>query len=129
MTLNDEKLGSKILHTIEASLVGLAAGAAGAYFLYGSKKGGNARKNIKGWSLRMKGEILEKLENLKEMNQEVYQQAIDGAAVKYRKLKSVNADDLEKEIRSLKNHWRSIYAAVAGKKGNIKNTHRENKKK
>ena len=48
--------------------VGLAAVAAGAHFLYG-KDGATNRKKVRGWALKAKGEMLEKLEENFPINQ------------------------------------------------------------
>ena len=47
--------------------LGIAAlAAAGTYFLYG-KRGVNNRKAIAGWVLQLKGQVLEKLEQIKKV--------------------------------------------------------------
>jgi hypothetical protein len=88
--------------------VGLAAvAAAGAYFLYG-ERGAKNRAQIAGWSLKMKGEVLEKVENLKELNRETYTELVDKVAARYAKLEKVSASELRRLTVELKNAWAHI---------------------
>jgi hypothetical protein len=54
---------------VAMGLGALAALSAGAYFLYGTKEGAKKRVKIKGWMLKAKGEVLEKMEALKDVNE------------------------------------------------------------
>ena len=88
--------------------VGLAAlAAAGTYFLYG-KQGAKNRKMIAGWSLKMKGEVLEKVEALKAIDREAYNELVDKVAVRYAKLEKVSATELRHLTTELKNAWAHI---------------------
>ncbi len=93
---------------VTVGLVGLAAAAvAGGYFFYG-KDGTKHRKNIKAWSIKAKGEVLEKLEKAKEISEDVFHQAIDAASAKYSKTKGVTPEEIEAFAKSLKKHWKDI---------------------
>ncbi|HEX9722099.1 MAG TPA: hypothetical protein VGA53_02440 [Candidatus Paceibacterota bacterium] len=98
--------GKKVV--LGAGLALAAAAAAGAYFLYGTKEGAKQRKKIAGWSLKMKGEVLEKLENLKEWNQEAYNKAVDAVGNKYRQMKSIDSAEVEKAMKEMKSQWKHI---------------------
>ncbi|MFH1724121.1 MAG: YtxH domain-containing protein [Elusimicrobiota bacterium] len=87
--------------------VGLAAIAAGTYFLYG-KHGTENRKRVKGWALRAKGEILEKLEGLKHINKDSYHRVIDQVARRYRSLKKVDRKELNRLVNEVKGFWQGI---------------------
>jgi DNA-binding transcriptional ArsR family regulator len=87
--------------------VGLAALTAAGYFIFGPN-GKNNRKQIKGWSLKMKGEILEKLEKLKDVTPEVYNAVIDEVSAKYGKLKNISEEEVAAIAVDLKKHWRAI---------------------
>ena len=91
--------------------VGVAAAAAvalaGAYFLYG-KDGVKNRKKVKGWMLKAKGEVLEKLEQLERVTPKVYEDVVAGVMSRYKKLKSVDAKDLENLSRELKASWKHV---------------------
>lgn len=92
-----------------ASLLGIAAAAvAGAYFLYGSKEGAKRRAKIKGWTLKAKGEVLEKLESLKDVNEEAYNKVVDNVTDKYKKMKNVDVAELALLTQDLRRHWGNI---------------------
>ena len=92
---------------IEAGL-GLAALAAlGTYLLYG-KKGAENREKISGWMLKLKGEVLEKAEEIKELNEEEYYKIVDEVTARYSKLRKVSADELDHLTGELKGAWANI---------------------
>jgi len=120
--------GNKV--AIGAGLAALAAAAAGTYFLYGTKKGAKARKQIKGWSLKAKGEILEKMEKLGEINEKVYNQVVDEVKAGYKKVKSIDAKDVEAFGKEMKAHWKGIKGEIEKKaKGKKKKASKKGKKK
>ena len=88
--------------------IGLAAlAAAGTYFLYG-KRGSKNREAIEGWALQLKGEVLEKMEQLKDINQEAYNGLVDDVAARCGKAKNIGAADLKRITGDLKNAWAHI---------------------
>jgi len=89
------------------ALVAAAAAAAGAYFLYG-KDGSKNRKKVKGWMLKAKGEVLEKMEKLKDINEDIYSQVVDTVAKKYETVKDIDKAELALMATELKRHWSSI---------------------
>ncbi len=94
---------------VVAGIFGVAAAAAaGAYFLYGTKDGKKVKKQIKGWSLKAKGEVLEKVEKLKEVNEEAYHNVIDGVLKRYETIKGVDTAELALIAKELKGHWTNI---------------------
>jgi hypothetical protein len=96
----------------QASGLGIAvaaAAAAGIYFLYGSKDAKKNRKVIKGWTLKAKGEVLEKMEQAKEqLTEENYHMLVDGVMDKYKKLKGDHQEEIDAAVKELKGHWKSI---------------------
>lgn len=92
---------------IGLALAGLAT-IAGTVFLYGTDAGKKKRKQIKGWTLKAKGEVIEKLENLKDLNEETYHKVIDTVTEKYKKLKTVAPEELEEVVQDLKKSWKHI---------------------
>ncbi len=89
---------------IEAG-IGLAALAAlGTYFLYG-KKGAENRGKISGWMLKLKGEVLEKAEEIKELNEDEYYKIVDEVTARYAKLQKVGAEELKHLSKELKGAW------------------------
>lgn len=86
----------------------LAALSAGAYYLYGTKEGAKKRLKIRGWVLKAKGEVMEKLENLKEVNEEVYNTIVSSVMKKYQEVKSIDPAEVEALVLDLKKHWKNI---------------------
>lgn len=111
----DNNTGAKVV----AGLTMVAA-AAGAYFLYGTKEGKKQTKKIKGWTLKAKGEVLEKLENIKEVNQEKYDAVVDAVSSRYQKLKNVDPAELAAVAKELKSHWKKIQSELSAGKQTIK---------
>ena len=96
-----------------------AALIAGAYFLYG-KDGAKNRKKVRGWALKMKGEILEKMEKVPEISEEMYSKVIDEASSRYKALKNVDPDELKTIVKELKGHWSSIKKQIPPKAKAVK---------
>ncbi len=90
-------------------IIGLAvAAAAGTYFLYGTTGGKKKLKEIKGWAVKAKGEVLEKMENIKEVNEARYHEVIDGVMKKYQTLKHLDKAEVIAVAQELKGHWSNI---------------------
>lgn len=85
--------------------IGLAAVAAlGAYFLNG-ERGEKNRQMAAGWVLRMKSEVLKKVEGVKEINKEEYYRIVDEIAQRCAKLGKIGAAELEHLTKELKGAW------------------------
>ena len=115
------KKRKKSSHLLAKVGIGLAAatvaGAAATYFIY-EKSSPKTRKKIRGWTLKAKGEVLERLEDLKVVNEKIYNQVIDEVGKKYKAAKKIDAKDIDKLTSELKKHWKSIqkeYKAKAKK--------------
>lgn len=95
---------------IKSFTLGAAAAltALGAYFLYGTKEGKERRTKVKGWILKMKGEVLEEIESLKELNEEAYHAVVDNVSKRYKALKNVDNAELQKVVKDLKGHWQDV---------------------
>jgi hypothetical protein len=94
---------------------GVAALTAAAYVLFGPE-GKKNRKAIHGWAVKMKGEIIEKFEEVKELTEPVYHNIIDSAKAKYSKLKNVDQKELEIIINEIKKHWKALQKDTGNKK-------------
>lgn len=101
------------------ALAGLAA-IAGGVFLYGTDAGKKKRKAIKGWMLKAKGEVIERLENLKEVNEENYHKIVDAVEAKYKAVKSVAPEELAEVVADLKKSWKSIVKVSKSQKSPTK---------
>lgn len=83
------------------------AAAAAAYFLYGAKDAKKRRASVRGWVLKAKGEVLEKIEGLTEVNKEKYQSIIKDTLARYAKIKHISKEEiaaLEKELHAYWEH-------------------------
>lgn len=89
-------------------LVALAAASAGAIFLYGTDAGKQKRKQIKGWSLRMKADVIDKMGKMKDLSESGYHELIDSVAKKYESMKSIDGLEVASLVQDLKKHWKSI---------------------
>jgi hypothetical protein len=81
--------------------------SAAAYVLFGPDAKKN-KKAIRGWAIKMKGDIIEKFEHAKEVTEPVYHKIIDDAQAKYAKLKNVDASELEAVVADVKKHWKTM---------------------
>jgi hypothetical protein len=93
----------------------VAALGAAAYILLGKDAKKN-KKVIKGWAIKMKGEIIDKLEDAKEITEPVYHNIIDTVSAKYSKIKKVDPKDLEVAISEVKKHWNAMMKDAKPKK-------------
>lgn len=93
---------------IGVGLTAAAVTAAGAYFLYGSKNAAKNRKSVKSWVLKAKAEVLEKIEDAKEMTREEYESLIDTVANTYATLKNATKSDILEFRKEMKAHWDAI---------------------
>ncbi len=99
------KKGLAVCVAVIASIGAIAC----SYFLYGTKEGAKKRKAIKGWALKAKGEVLEKVESIKDITEEKYVAAVNSVMKKYQNLKEKygdEADMLSKELTSYWNHMK-----------------------
>jgi len=82
------------------SIGAIASVIAGAYYLYGSKDGVAKRKQISAVALRMKGEVLEGIEKLKEVSEPQYKKIVKAVSEKYKKIDKTELDKVVKELHS-----------------------------
>lgn len=107
---------AKKIGTALAVGAGLAIAAiAGNYFLFG-KNAKKHQKQVKGWALKMKGEILDKVEQLKDVNEKTYHHVVDSVAKNYAKAKRVSATEVAQLAKELKSHWKDIHKEFSKKK-------------
>lgn len=93
---------------VGVGLTAAAVAAAGAYFLYGSKNASKNRKTVKSWMLKAKAEVLEKLEDAKEMTEEEYEELIASVSGAYAGLKNTSKKDLKEFKNEMLDHWKAI---------------------
>jgi len=103
-------------------LTAAAVAAAGTYFLYGSKSAAKNRKAVKSWALKAKAEVLEKLEEAKEMTKEEYEEMINAVAGAYIGLKTASKAEIKDFKDEMKEHWRAIEKSASPLKKSVKKT-------
>lgn len=84
-----------------------AIAAAATYFLTG-KRGKENREKIAAWTLKMKGEVLEKMKKMKDLNKEAYHALVDEVAVRYERAERVSAAEMKHLKDEVKGAWSHI---------------------
>jgi cell division septation protein DedD len=92
------------------SIGAIASVIAGAYYLYGSKEGQAKRKQIHAWSVKMRGEVLQGIEKLKEVSEPKYKEVVKAVAAKY---KQVDKGELKKVVDDMMSTWNKMKKEVA----------------
>lgn len=85
---------------------GVAALSAAAYLLYGPD-GKKNKKIIRSWVLKMKGDIIEKFEEAKEVTEPLYHKIVDEISAKYMKTKGVSQEEVNKVVAELRKNWKA----------------------
>lgn len=101
---------------IVAGVIGIAALSAAAFLLMGPD-GKKNRKVARAWMMKMKAEVAEKIEGMKEVTADGYKNVVDTVANKYSKMKNITPVELEAEVVSLKKEWSKM---VNGGKKKVK---------
>lgn len=102
-----KKASNAIVSTLSILGARVADVAATAHFLLGPK-GKQHRKYAKAWAIKMKGDVVEKLEAAREVAEPAYRQIIDSVAEEYAKEKKAGRQEVETLAKDLKNHWKTI---------------------
>lgn len=97
-----------------AAGAGVIALSTAAYLLFGPE-GKKHRKDLKSWMIKMKAEVMEKMEEAKELTGPAYEAIVNEVSEKYKSLKNISADDLAKEAQSLKKHWKMMSSEMKKK--------------
>lgn len=111
----DVSTGIKIA-VVGASVAGLAAAA---YFLFGPK-GKQNQKHLKSWAIKMKGDVIEKLEKAGDVTESVYHEIIDSVAAEYQKRMKDAPEEVQELADDLKKHWKTIGKAARDIKKDVK---------
>ncbi len=111
---DESNVGANI--AMGVGIAALAAAAAGAAFLYGTDAGKKKQKQIKSWMLKAKGDVLEHIENMKDVTEESYNSIVDSVTQKYQGLKEISPEELGALVQELKGHWKTIKSHMEGKK-------------
>lgn len=113
------------LFVVGAILAGLAA----AYFFL-TPKGKKNMKDTKSWAIKMKADVIEKIEQALEISESVYNNIIDSVASKYEEDKKIDAGEIKELANDLKKQWSTLSLLVKNKKNNsLEEVSRSKKKK
>jgi hypothetical protein len=110
------KSGAVGVVALGASLAGLAASA---YFLL-SEEGKKNQKYAKAWAIKMKGDVVGKLESAREVSEPVYHKIIDTVAAKHEKIMKNGPKEVKELAKDLKKHWSAISELAATPKAKAK---------
>jgi hypothetical protein len=108
MAKQNKHTGLKVL-----GLAAAAAAAAGTYYFYGAKNAAKNRAQLKSWAVKARGEVMEKIENLKDISEKTYNTAVDQVVKKYKKMKQVAPKELAALQKELKGSWKAVKSEVA----------------
>tara|TARA_B100000508_G_scaffold124488_1_gene107838 strand:+ start:231 stop:704 length:474 start_codon:yes stop_codon:yes gene_type:complete len=100
---------------IGVGLTAAAVAAAGAYFLYGSKNADKNRKTVKSWALKAKADVLEQLEEAKEMTRGEYQDLLQTAVGAYGSVKTATKKDVKEFTAEMMQHWEALEKSMVKK--------------
>lgn len=84
---------------------GVAALAAAGYFFLGPN-GKKNRNKARGWMIKMKGEVVEKLESMQNVTKETYEAMVDTVSSLY--VAVGGKIEVEKLAKELKGYWKII---------------------
>ena len=91
-TAKDMSNGQKIGIGVGVTATMLAA--VGGYFLYGAKDAKKNRKKVGSWMLKAKSEILEGIENAKELSEHDYDKIVDDVMKGYKAARTTSVKEL-----------------------------------
>ena len=106
---------------------GVAAIAAAGYFFWGPD-GKKNRAKTKGWMIKRKGDVVEKLESVQEITKESYDAVVDTVAGAY-EASAGGKEEVMKLARELKSQWKSISAKAMKAMPKAKKTVKKTAKK
>jgi len=102
--------------SVAAVGAGVVALAAASYYFFGPE-GKKNRNSLKGWMIKMKGEIIEKMEDAGDLTEEVYNKIVDTVAAKYVKAGKIGEMELRMFSDMLKTQWKGITKSHAKSSG------------
>ena len=94
---------------------GAAALAASTYYFFGPA-GKIHRQKAAGWMIKMKGEIVERLEEAGEVSEAAYHNIVDSVLASYVTAGKVAPAELKAFADTLKGQWKHILKSVAAPK-------------
>jgi len=108
MAQSQKKQANKSKVGVGVGFGAAAALAAASYFLYGTKEGAKRRTQMRGWMMKAKGEVLDRMEKLTNIDEKKYRQLVEDVLKKYKKLNNVDPKEVKALADDLKKHWTRI---------------------
>lgn len=107
-------------HAVKLAVLGasVAALAATAYFFLGPK-GKQHQKHAKAWAIKMKGDVVAKLEKARHISEPIYHEIIDSVAARYEKEMKASKEEVRSLAQDLKKHWKTISASAKAVKRDV----------
>lgn len=98
-------------------MAGLAAAAAGAYYLYYSKSAKKNRAAVKDWMEKAEKEIVAEARKLKDaaLNEDNYKRIVSAVSSKYQKLRKLESGEVEEFMTTLGSAWTRIKTDILKK--------------
>lgn len=90
----------------------LGAAAIGAVYLYGKNKQ-RVQQRLRGWMLKVKGEVMEKVAESESLTREEYEDIVDSAVDKYKRKKQQASERFEQIRQDLKARWEEIHEEIS----------------
>lgn len=113
---------------VGVGVAAVAAAIAGGYYFYG-KNGAKHRKALKSWAVKARGEVMEKMEAMKEVSQKNYEAIVTEVLSRYKAMKNIEPAELQKLSQELRGHWHAIHQTLTkAAKGSVKKAKRAVKK-
>ncbi len=106
----------------------VAAAGAGAYWLYGAKDASKNRKAAKSWMLKARGEVLEAVEKLKDIDKESYMEIVDTVMKRYKGVSGITAAEMAHMVDDFKDSWKHMSKGATKAKKTAKKAVKKAKK-
>lgn len=115
-TKKSEEMSSGQKIGIGVGVTATMLAAVGGYFLYGAKNAKSNRKKVGSWMLKAKAEVLEGIENVKELTEEDYDKLVDDVMKGYKAARSASVKELSEFASEMKQNWKKIKSSGPAKK-------------
>lgn len=102
-----KKQNNGVVGKLVALGASVAALGAATYYFFGPE-GKKHQKNFKGWMIKMKADIVEKIEEAGEVTETVYHKIIDEVAAAYAKTGKVSKEEIALYADVLKKQWSNV---------------------
>ncbi len=106
-----------------------AAGAVGGRFLYGTKAGVKQRKKLEGWAKDLKEDAIALAAGAQVLSRKTYHDAVVLASKKYKRLKAIDANDVDRVVKEIQGHWKEVEVRLSKVEKAVKKAAKKNARK